>query len=123
MVRLKSVGVLSVAKLAAVMYGGLALLFVPVLVIVAAVMSAMPHEAGQPPAIVFVIFALIAPFLYAAMGFIFGALGALIYNLAAGWIGGIEMQFESVMTVVPVQPVQPVAPTTLPPTSPPLPQA
>ncbi|HET9697888.1 MAG TPA: hypothetical protein VFP40_13535 [Terriglobales bacterium] len=123
MVRLKSVGVLSVAKLAALMYGGIALLFVPVLVIVAAVMSAMPHQQGQPPAIVFVVFALIAPFFYAAMGFVLGALSALIYNLAAGWLGGIEMHFESVMPVAPVQPVQPVAPTTLPPTSPPLPQA
>lgn len=32
------------------------------------------------------------PILYGAMGFIFGALGALVYNLVAGWTGGIEME-------------------------------
>ena len=109
MVRLKSVGVLSVAKLAALMYGGIALLFVPVLVIIAAVMSAMPHQQGQPPAIMFAVFAVLAPFFYAAMGFIIGALGAFIYNLAAGWLGGVEMQFESMAAVVQPQPA-PAAP-------------
>ena len=38
--------------------------------------------------------ALAAPFLYAAMGFITGAIAAVIYNLAAGWTGGLEMHFE-----------------------------
>ncbi|HEY8098304.1 MAG TPA: hypothetical protein VIE91_04230 [Methylophilaceae bacterium] len=30
------------------------------------------------------------PFLYLIFGFIFTALGAWLYNLAAGWVGGIE---------------------------------
>lgn len=33
------------------------------------------------------------PILYGAFGFIFGALGALVYNLVAKWTGGIEMEF------------------------------
>ena len=39
-------------------------------------------------------FAILAPFLYAAMGFVFGAIGAFIYNLVAKWIGGIEVEVE-----------------------------
>ena len=30
--------------------------------------------------------------MYAAMGFVLGALGALLYNLIAKWIGGIEVE-------------------------------
>ena len=30
---------------------------------------------------------IIAPFIYGAMGFVFGAIGAWIYNLVAKWLG------------------------------------
>ncbi len=30
------------------------------------------------------------PFIYLVLGFIFTALGAWVYNLVAGWVGGIE---------------------------------
>ena len=99
MVRLKSVGVLSAAKIASLLYAGVSLLIVPFLLIVAAVMSAMPRQPNQPPAIIFVIFALVAPFFYAAIGFVVGALAAFVYNLAAGWLGGLEMEFETVPVV------------------------
>ena len=35
--------------------------------------------------------ALIFPIVYGIIGFIGGAAGAFLYNLAAGWIGGIEL--------------------------------
>jgi len=34
------------------------------------------------------------PILYGVMGFIAGALGAAIYNLVAGWVGGLEIEVE-----------------------------
>ena len=37
---------------------------------------------------------IILPILYAIFGFIAGALGAVFYNLAAGWVGGIEVELE-----------------------------
>lgn len=37
-----------------------------------------------------VVFLIFFPFLYAIFGFIFTVLGAWIYNLVAGWVGGIE---------------------------------
>jgi hypothetical protein len=37
-------------------------------------------------------FVLAAPFLYAAMGFIIGVIGAAIYDVIARRIGGIEVE-------------------------------
>ena len=34
------------------------------------------------------------PLIYGAMGFVGGAIGALIYNLFAKWVGGIELEME-----------------------------
>ena len=40
-------------------------------------------------------FALIGmPLLFAAVGFIAGAIGAVLYNFVAKWFGGIEMDFD-----------------------------
>ena len=36
------------------------------------------------------------PVMYTIMAFIGGALGALIYNLFAGFVGGIEIEVENV---------------------------
>jgi hypothetical protein len=32
--------------------------------------------------------------IYGVMGFVFTALGCLLYNLVASWIGGIEVELE-----------------------------
>ena len=40
--------------------------------------------------------AIMMPLLYAGMGFVIGALSAVIYNLVAGWIGGIEIELAPV---------------------------
>jgi hypothetical protein len=39
-------------------------------------------------------FALFMPVLYAVMGFVFGVIGAFIYNVIAKWVGGIEVEVE-----------------------------
>jgi hypothetical protein len=44
-------------------------------------------------ALLFVVLALVLPFFYAAMGFVMGALMAVVYNLVADKLGGIEMHF------------------------------
>jgi hypothetical protein len=36
------------------------------------------------------------PLFYAVIGFLAGAFGALIYNVAAGFVGGIEIELENV---------------------------
>lgn len=32
------------------------------------------------------------PFMYAAIGFVIGLVGAFVYNLIAKWVGGIEIE-------------------------------
>jgi hypothetical protein len=39
-------------------------------------------------------FAVLLPFLYAAMGFVGGVISAFIYNIIAKWVGGIEVEVE-----------------------------
>ena len=36
------------------------------------------------------------PIMYGVIGFIVGALSALVYNIFAGMVGGIEMEVENV---------------------------
>ena len=40
-------------------------------------------------------FVVLLPLFYALMGFLAGVVGAWIYNLLAGWIGGLEFEFEA----------------------------
>ena len=48
-------------------------------------------------AIVFGLLVMIGiPIFYSIMGFIGGVIGALIYNLFAGLVGGIEIEVENV---------------------------
>ena len=101
MVRLKSIGVLSAAKISSLLYGAISLLIIPIFLLVGAVASLAPHQPNQPSAAFFLGFAILAPFLYAGMGFVIGALMAFVYNLIAGWVGGLELQFEN---ATPVQP-------------------
>ncbi|MCY4058166.1 MAG: hypothetical protein OXG44_09205 [Gammaproteobacteria bacterium] len=37
---------------------------------------------------------IIWPLGYAALGFVFGAIYAALYNLGASWVGGIEIELE-----------------------------
>ena len=121
--RIKSVGVMSVAKVMGLIYGALGLLIVPVFLVIGlassmAVRQAQAATGANFPAALGPVFAILmaiaAPIMYGLMGFVMGAIGALIYNLIAGWIGGIEMELE----IAPIQPVLPIQPPL-----PPLPQA
>lgn len=42
------------------------------------------------------VFAALSPFLYGAIGFVAGALMALLYNWIASAVGGIQMELEAV---------------------------
>jgi uncharacterized membrane protein YhdT len=96
MQRIRSIGVLSLAKVSGLCYGAMGLLLAPIFLLFAAIGSMVPRQPGMAgfPAVFGVAFAICAPILYGAMGFVMGALGAFIYNLIAGWIGGIEIELQ-----------------------------
>jgi hypothetical protein len=91
----KSVGVLSFAKIMGLIYGCLGLVFAPVFLLVGLVGS-LAGQAKTPFAGVFgIVFAVCMPILYGIMGFITGAIGGLLYNLFARLVGGFELELAS----------------------------
>ena len=59
-------------------------------------MSLLPQDSlGLPFAGAMMIF---LPFIYGLVGFITTAIGCMVYNLIAQWIGGIEVEVETIET-------------------------
>lgn len=92
--RIRRIAPLQLGKMLAILYGILGLIFIPFFVIMSAVATQVPAPQRVGMMAFGVGFALAAPVMYAAMGFVIGALGALIYNVVATWIGGIEVEVE-----------------------------
>lgn len=92
--RIKRIAPLQLGKMLALLYGIMGLIFIPFFLIMTAVASQMPAQQQVGIMALGAGFALFVPLIYAAMGFVTGALGALIYNLVARWIGGIEVEVE-----------------------------
>lgn len=90
----KSVGVMSVAKMMGLIYGCLGLIFVPFFLLAGlGGMFALNSKDAFPFAgAVGIAFTVAAPLLYGVMGFVSGVIGALIYNLVAKWVGGFEVE-------------------------------
>jgi len=103
MAKLRKIGVLFLTKLQAVIMAIVGLIagilysfggaIYDVLVSTKVLSSSTTPGVGYGTALAFL--ALIAmPILFAIFGFIVGAIGAFLYNLVAGWFGGIEIDFE-----------------------------
>ncbi len=123
MVRIRRFGVMKTATVVAVMY----MVIVAVIAIpVAAFVVVAGRDAGiggvGGAAILFV--AVIAALAYGVLGWIVTAIAAAIYNLVAGWTGGIEVELQAVAPPPPAPtwgappPAQP-APPSQPPAPPP----
>jgi hypothetical protein len=95
-------GVWSVARLSGTLYAALGLIIGVIVALVSLVglgLSSAMSESGAPGsgaigalfgvgAVVFL------PLLYGCLGLIGGALMAWLYNLFAGWVGGVEMDVQ-----------------------------
>lgn len=96
---IQRIGVLSAAKILAATYAALGLLF-GALVSLASLLGAAAafgqnQGAGGAFGMLFGVGAIIIlPLFYGTIGFIGGAIGAFIYNLVAGVVGGIELDVE-----------------------------
>lgn len=91
---IKSVGVLSVAKIMGLIQACFGLAFAPFFLLIG-LLGSLTGQEKSPFAGVFGVFlALFMPVLYGALGFVMGAIGALLYNLFAKLVGGLELQLE-----------------------------
>ncbi|MGO9862921.1 MAG: hypothetical protein ACLPLR_04850 [Terriglobales bacterium] len=94
MYSLRSVNVLSCAKMMGAIYGCLGLILLPFFLLagVATLMSGQDSASLSGAAMLF--FAILAPIIYGAMGFVLGALMAWVYNLVARRIGGFQLELK-----------------------------
>ncbi len=92
---IKSVGVLSVAKIMGAVYGVGGLLFLPIFLLVGLVSSIVGGRDHPFGALAGLAMGIMYPILCGVMGFLTGAIGAALYNLAAKWIGGIQLELHS----------------------------
>jgi len=92
---IKSVSVISVAKIMGAIYGALGLLFLPLMVVAGIAGSLAGGKAAALGVMGGLILAILFPIVYAIVGFVAGAIGALLYNLFANWVGGIELQLQA----------------------------
>ena len=119
MYRIRRFGVMKTATVVAIMYMLIVGVFVIPFALLALIVAPSQGSAGLGSASGILLFGLVAIFGYGLLGWVFTAVAAAIYNLAARWVGGIEVQIE---TVAPPPPMPAWAtPTAAPPASQPAP--
>ena len=101
--RIKRIAPLQAGKMLGVLYGCMGLIFLPIFLL-AGMAGAFAQQtqqtqgaAGAPAAAIIALMfgmGIFMPIIYGVMGFVFGVLGAAVYNLIARWIGGIEVEVE-----------------------------
>jgi hypothetical protein len=116
MYRITRFNVIKTSNVVAVIY----MLLVAIFIVPFLLLGFLFGATGGPQAQQFVggglILAVVAILGYGLLGWVFTAIACLIYNLAAGWVGGVEVQIE------PVAPPPP-PPAWMAPTAPPAPPA
>ena len=108
----KSVGVLSIAKIMGLVQACLGLIFAPFFLLIG-LLGSLAGQHKTPFAGMFgVFFALFMPVLYGVIGFRTGAIGGLLYNLFARLVGGFELEIElqSQTPAAPYPIIPPVSP-------------
>lgn len=103
--RIRKVGILSLAKIYAAMFFVMSLLIaIPygLFIIIFALIGAgnasgdAAFMLGGGGIVIGIVVMIALPVTYGVMGFIGGALGALVYNIFAGIVGGIEIEVENI---------------------------
>jgi len=104
--RIRKLGVLSVAKIQSLVMLVVSLLIsIPygLIIIVYALFGASmiggnaSFAVGGGGVVVGILVMIGLPIFYAIIGFIFGAISALVYNLFSGIVGGVEIEVENVI--------------------------
>ena len=113
MYTIRRFSVVKTATVVAVMYVVIVAIFlIPFALLTIAV---APSDSPTSAVVGILVFGLFAALLYGVFGWIFTAIACAIYNLVAGWVGGIEVQVDQ--SAPPPAP-QLWAPTAAPPAPP-----
>jgi hypothetical protein len=97
---IKRVSPLSIAKISFVLYAVIGFIVGGIFALFGAAMGSLASLGGEQrmsmfPAAFFGVGAvIILPIVYGVMAAIFSAIGAFIYNIVAGWVGGIEIEVQ-----------------------------
>ncbi len=95
MVKIKRIGVLSMGKIYGMLCAIMGLIFGAIMTLVSLVGLAISSSSTGMFGVLFGVGAIIfLPIVYGVMGFIMGLITALLYNLIASWVGGLEVETE-----------------------------
>jgi len=97
----KRVSPLSVAKVAGILYALMGfcfgLLFSLASIVLRGSVPGLSSAPEFPPAFAVLFGAgaiVVLPVFYGVLGFVFALIGAALYNLVSGWVGGIELETQ-----------------------------
>ncbi len=95
MVKIKRIGVLSSGKIFGILYALMGLIFGAIMTLISFVGFTSSSAGLGIFGALFGLGAMIfLPIFYGGMGFIFGLIIALLYNLVSSWVGGLEVETE-----------------------------
>jgi len=93
---LKRFGVLSVGKMLGAIYAVLGIVIGAIFAAISLLGASLSASEDALPGAGFGIAAIVLfPLIYGVMGFIAGIIMAVLYNVGAGILGGIELEFEN----------------------------
>jgi hypothetical protein len=84
--QIRRFGIGQTAKVIGVLYALMGVVLIPIFLGIA---MFSPSQRGFGSG-----FAIALPIIYGVMGFIATAIGCAIYNVVAGWVGGIEVELD-----------------------------
>jgi hypothetical protein len=85
--RIARFSVAQTAKVIAILYGFMGLLLIPFFYLASTLNPASETPFG-------IGLMIMAPIAYGLLGFVFTAIGCLLYNWVASWAGGIEVELD-----------------------------
>jgi hypothetical protein len=91
---IKRIAVLKAAIFQSALMAAFGLIAALIFMMFGAMFSGLNHQAGAIAGIAGVAMLIFLPIMYGVIGFIAGAIGAALYNLIAGVVGGIEIDVE-----------------------------
>ena len=96
--RITHIGPISVAKVALVLYGVIGLVFGAIVAVISLLGAGLGVAAGEESSLLGAAFGvgavILLPLFYGGLGALMAMLTAWLYNVVAGFVGGVEVRTE-----------------------------